>query len=250
MSRASWLAPLIAIGVNFAIVASQGGKLGASNKVQMIVGPLFILGGLILGIISLFGISKFGRNGILTPALVGISINLFLIIMGASPVLHYMANRAHLQPAVHAPSAHLLKNDRLRFSIDIPEGFREYPEGKQSPTIENVYIKGVVGGGEALTVINIERLGGLIPKNKPLRREEMPPGFRGELTTRNWRGLKVDTIMAFVQQNGFKMVVYEIQIPLKPSAIQLGVGGPETKRAELSQLADTLLSSLEGETNW
>ena len=250
MAQASWLAPVIAIAVNFMIIASQGGRIGAPNPVQMVVGPLFIVGGLLFGAVALLGIRKHGRRKILRPALIGVGVNLFLTIMGLLPVLHVMANRAHLQPAVHTPSAYPLKDDRLHFSIDIPEGFREYPEGKKTPTIEHVYIKGVVGGGEALTVINIERLAGLIPRNKPLRREAMPPGFRGEVTTRNWRGVNVDTIIAFVEQNGLRMAVYTMQVPLKPSAIQLSVGGPESNRNELGQLADTLLSSLDGETNW
>lgn len=249
MARASWLAPLIAIAVNFMLVASQNGKLGAPSKVQMIVGPLFIVGGLVLGIAALFGIRNHGKRRILSPALAGIGVNLFLIVMAALPVLDYMANRSHLQAAVHSPSAYLLKDDRLRFSIDIPEGFRVF-QGQRTPTMEYVYVKGVVGGGEALTVINIERLGRLVPKNKPLRKEEMPPGFKGELTTRNWRGVAVDTVVALVEQNGLKMAVYTMQVPLKPVAIQLSVGGPESKREELGQLADSLLSSLEGETNW
>ena len=216
----------------------------------MIVGPLFIIGGLLVGVVALFGIRKHGKRKILFPASVGLGINLFLIVMGVLPILHFMANRAHLQPAVHSTSASSLKDGRLLFSIDIPEGFRDYPEGKYAPRVEHVFIKGVVGGGEALTVINIERLDRLISKNKPLRREEMPPGFNGEITTLNWRGVKVDAVIAPVEQNGLKMVVYTMQIPLKPSAIQLSVAGPESKREELGQLADTLLSSVEGETNW
>ena len=250
MARVSWLAPIFAMVVNFMLLAGQGGRIGAPNKVQMIVGPLFIIGGLVFGIVALFGIRKHGRRRILAPALVGVGMNLFLIVVGALPVLHHVATRARLQPAVHSSSAYLLKDDRLRFSVDIPEGFSDYPEGKQSPTSMHVFVKGVLGGGEALTVINIERMGGLIPKNKPLRREELPFEFRGELTRRNWRGLEVDTIVAQVEQNGLRMIVYTMQIPLRPTAIQLSVGGPESKREELGQLVDTLLASLEGETNW
>ena len=250
MARASWLAPIFAIAMNFMLIAGQGGKVGTPNKVQMIVGPLFIVGGLLFGIVALFGVHKHGKRKILAPALVGVSVNAFLIVMGALPILLYLAQRAHLQPAIHSSSAYLLKDGRLRFSIDIPEGFRDYPEGKRVPTTEHVYIKGIVGGGEALTVINIERLGGLIPKNKPLRRENMPLRFSGEMTTKNWRGVNVDTIIAPVEQNGLRVIVYTMQIPLRPSAIQLNVGGPESKREEISHLADTLLSSLEGDTNW
>jgi len=250
MAFASWLAPLIAIGVGFFLIASQVGKAGTPNKVQMVFGPLFIVGGLLFGIIALFGIRKHGTNKILVPALIGIGLNLSLITIGLLPILRYQVNRARLQPAVHTPFAYLLRDDRMRFSKDTPEGFRDYPEGKQSPTIEHVYVKGILSGGEALTVINIERMGKLIPKNRRLKKEDMPPGFKGELTSRDWRGLKVDTFIAQVEMNEVKMVVYTMQLPLKPVAMQLNVGGPESKREELGKLADTLLSSLEGETNW
>ena len=65
MARASWLAPLIAVAVNFLFLASQGGKVGTSNKVQMISGPLFIIGGLLLGFGALAGIRKHGTQSFL-----------------------------------------------------------------------------------------------------------------------------------------------------------------------------------------
>jgi hypothetical protein len=164
MAQASWLAPLFAIGVNFMLIVGQGGRVGQANKIQMVLGPLLIVSGFILGIAALFGIRKYGKRRILAPALAGVALNLLLIVAGAVPILLHVANRAQLQPAVHSPSAHLLNDNQLRFSIDIPEGFRSYPEGKNAPTIEHVYVKGTLGGAEALTVINIERLPGLIPK--------------------------------------------------------------------------------------
>jgi hypothetical protein len=251
MARASWMAPIIAIAVNFLLIGVGGGP-GKPNAVQGVFGALFILGGLVLGIIALFGITKYGKGKILIPALIGIFVNLSLIVLGALPIILLKANRLHLQPVVHITSATSYKNDNLHFSLDIPSGFRDFPEGKQSPNIEQVFIKGVVGGGEVLTVINIERMNGLIPRNKPLKKEELPIELRSraELTSRNWRGAKVDTIVAHVNQNGAKMIIYTIQVPLKPSAIQLNVGGPESKQDEVSQLADDLLASLDGETNW
>ena len=134
--------------------------------------------------------------------------------------------------------------------MDIPKGFREYPDGKNVPTVEHAYVKGVTGIGKAVTVIKVERLGGFLPRNEPLRKEQMPPNFTGELTTRNWRGVTVDGFVTSAEQDGLRMIVYAIQVPLKPEAIQLIVAGAELEREEISRLADTLLSSLEGETNW
>jgi hypothetical protein len=248
MARASWLTPIVATVVNVALVTSQIGKSSSPNPVQIVLGPVFVLGGLVLGIVALFGIRKYGSRKILAPALIGIGINIFLIVMAASPLIR-LPKRVRLQPEVHLPNSRLLKDERLGFSMDVPEGFREFPEGKRTPTIEHVFIKESTDAGEARKVITVERMNGILSKNQRLTLERiqkhMPAGVTAEVASRNWRGLKVDTIVAAVEQNGMRMVVYTIQIPLIPSAIQLSVTGPESKRAETEQLADGLLASVE-----
>lgn len=249
LARVSWMAPLVAIAINLVLSAGAGGKIGPTTIVQMIVGPLLIVGGLCLGVIALFGIRRYGRKGILVPAVAGILVNLFLVVAALIPFLRLM-NRSRLEPVVHIPAAQVLRDDRLRFSIDIPEGFRAYPEGKVASTIEHAYVKGVLGGGEALSVINIERLDGVIPKGKPLGPENLPRGFKGEVARRNWRGLAVDTLITTHEQAGLHIVVFTVQVPLRPMAIQLNVGGPASKREESERLVTQLLASLDGETNW
>lgn len=254
MARASWLAPLVAIVVNFMLFATQGITPGKSDPVRAVLGVVFIFGGLVLGIVALFGVRKYGSAKILVPAFIGIGINLFLIVMGTLPVLYLAKKRAQLQPAVHSPMARLLKDDRLSFSMDIPDGFRDFPEGKRTPNVEYVFIKEIADAGDARMVITVERLNGTLPKNQPLTvediRKRMPPGSSAKLADQNWRGLKVDAIVAEVPQGGIRMVVYTIQIPVVPSAIQLAVAGPESNRAQVEKLANALLASLEGDTNW
>jgi hypothetical protein len=250
MARASWIAPLIGLGVNIVLLGIPAAEAG---PVRGLVALIFFGGGLLLGIIALFGMIQYGRKGILIPALIGVVIPVALAVL-ALPAFYAAKRRAQShpppQPAVHVASALVVTNDLLRFSIDIPEGFRDLPAAQRPPNSEHVYLKGVVAAREAMTVINIERLDGTLPKNKPMKKEDMPPGFTGEVTTRNWRGLNVDTVVTAMEKNGLKMVVYAVQVPLRPAAIQLNVAGPESKRAELSQLTDSLLASLEGETNW
>src|SRR5262249_31941245 len=105
MARASWLAPIICFAVNAVLIPTLGNKDTGVDKVRMIVGPLFIVVGLLLGVTALFSIRKHGKGGILGPAITGISINLLLIVLGLLPVLYFKANRAHLQPAFHSPTA-------------------------------------------------------------------------------------------------------------------------------------------------
>ena len=42
----------------------------------------------------------------------------------------------------------------------------------------------------------------------------------------------------------------QIRIPLKPEAIEIALAGPVADEGALSAIADRLLASLEGETNW
>jgi hypothetical protein len=81
-------------------------------------------------------------------------------------------------------------------------------------------------------------------------KKRFPPGVSVDLADKKWRGLKVDAIVAVVTQNGITMVVYTIQIPLAPYAIQLGIAGPEPLRTDVEQLADNVLASFDGRTNW
>lgn len=240
---------MVLVAMNLVLVASQGGKFGPTTMVQMVAGPLLILGGLCLGVVALFGIPRYGRKGILLPALVGILVNSLLVVVLLVPFLRVM-NRARLEPVLHIPSSQTLHDEKLRFRIDIPDGFQTFPQGKAAPTIEHAYIKGIVGGGEALNVINIERLNGVIPKGKPLGLDSFPRGFTGELTKRKWRGLDVDSITTAHEQAGLQIVAFTVQVPLRPMAIQLNVGGPLSKRDEIDRLVNQLLASLDGETNW
>ena len=50
--------------------------------------------------------------------------------------------------------------------------------------------------------------------------------------------------------NGKNYVSYNIQIPLKTEAIQLMLGAPAEREAELKARVDTLLASLDGPSDW
>ena len=78
IARISWIAPLTGLALNFLLVIGSGGKPTLSNALLSLV---FIGGGLLLGVIALFGIPKYGRKGILIPALIGIGIPVALFVL-------------------------------------------------------------------------------------------------------------------------------------------------------------------------
>lgn len=255
MAQASWVAPLIGLVVNLVLVFGLGGK---SVLVSALSALFFMGGGVVLGIVALCGIPRYGRRGILIPALVGIGIPVVLAIL-ALPNLRAAQERARPhgppEPATHSASAQLLKDDRLRFSMDIPDGFVDFPAGKAAPNVEHCFVRELSDAGGARLVVNVQRLDGIIPVGKSLLRDDAarhaPPGMKLDLIRKNWRGLPVDAIVSeTTPPGGARMVVYTVQIPLLPSAIQVNVGGPVSHRAEVERLADTVVGSIEGDTNW
>jgi hypothetical protein len=77
LARASWIAPLIGIAVNVAMVGAQ---VSPSSKLRLI-GSIFCLIGFLCGLIALCGIPKYGTKGILGSAILGLSITGLMIIL-------------------------------------------------------------------------------------------------------------------------------------------------------------------------
>jgi len=253
MARASWIAPLIGLGLNVSLVGSGNQSVFTS----LLISIIFLGGGLLLGVVALFGMTRHGRKGILTPALVGISIPVLLFVLALPNFLHARKlARSHGPPQtlVRSPSGQVLTNGLLRFSMEIPEGFVDWPEGAVSANVVHCYAKLLDGSNDLRLVINVQRLNGVIPPNQPLRREEVaqhaPPGTKLDLIQMSWRGYTVDTFVSELSQNGSEVIAYGIQVPLVPAAIQLNVGGPISQRQEIEKLADDLLASLDGNSNW
>lgn len=86
-AKASLVAPIIAVALDF--FTNQAGRQpagGADRWSGLVVGIIafcLILAGFVLGIIALFGIRTQGKQKILVPAIVGISLNGFFVALGA-----------------------------------------------------------------------------------------------------------------------------------------------------------------------
>jgi hypothetical protein len=95
-AKASWVAPAIV----FLLSCCAGAATRRGNAVSGVVLWLFImlmlLGGLGLGIFALTGMRKNGKEGILAPAIVGISLNSLILL--AHVVLIILAMIGRLGP--------------------------------------------------------------------------------------------------------------------------------------------------------
>lgn len=256
IARASWLAAAIGI-LTIVLGMIAGFKKGVAEHPLVALFALAIFGiGCVLGVVALFGISQYGKRKILVPAITGIIVNLCLLALGLPNFLFAVISKtahgppAQLEPAVHSSSGRMLKDDRLGFSISIPEGFRDFPEAKVRASIEYSFIQGSSDRGEPVRFITIENLGQLIRRGERLTATSIAGADTAEITRRKWRGLEVDVAMTTSKDGDFTTLMYNMRIPLRPKAIDVVVAGAEADRKELSRLADQLLASMDGETNW
>jgi hypothetical protein len=96
-AKGSWLCTIVGV------VLFQIGQRTGQPVIFGLSGLLALLVGLLLGIIALFGIPRYGAKGILGAALVGIACNGLLVFIF---VTNFMAARAKAQrTASDAPSA-------------------------------------------------------------------------------------------------------------------------------------------------
>ena len=76
LAKASWVCPIIMICM---ITVSRSAP--QARSIVDMVALLLALIGFVLGVVSLFGIRRYGRKKILAPALVGIVLNGFFVLV-------------------------------------------------------------------------------------------------------------------------------------------------------------------------
>lgn len=79
-AKASWIIPLLALGMmtlGNSVMRSTGSQLNPLILGGFVI--LLFLVGIMLGITSLFGIKKYGKQSILAPAITGILLNAFFL---------------------------------------------------------------------------------------------------------------------------------------------------------------------------
>lgn len=259
MAKFSWISVLLSLVVNvFLQAGSAGHPTKESAMGQAIVAGFLMLSGVVCGVIALCGIAKYGAKGLLWPALTGIF--LWLLLAGlAFPVYRQVQERAEkvramraqridLTPATHRPGAERLQDAEFAFSFDLPAGYQPVPAASVPKQFRYAYVK--PNAGEAASAILVSFLGGTILPSDHLSPEQLPPGQGKTLTTFSWRGLAVDGFRVLEKTPQGQFVTFNVQLPLKKRAVQIGFGGPVAREAEIHALAAQTLATLEGEPNW
>jgi hypothetical protein len=82
MARASYMAPVLAIAVGMLASALRGrGQSATGGVVISLINVAILSVGALLALISLLGVGRYGSQGIVGPAAIGLTINLLLILV-------------------------------------------------------------------------------------------------------------------------------------------------------------------------
>jgi hypothetical protein len=174
------------------------------------------------------------------------------VMISVRPMIGMIAATAAAWLSAVTPAAALavqVTHPTLGFSLTIPEGFEPSPEvAASNPDFVYAFRKeGDAEGDDPVgTVIIVERMRGTIG------RERLDPArVKGRrVLAFKWKGFEIDGVEVPESADGIDFVNYNVQVPLKPEAIQLRVAGQRGRARELRALADGLLVSLDGQTNW
>ena len=128
--------------------------------------------------------------------------------------------------------ADVLHDEALGFTLTLPDGFVDYPPGREQPGTPYAYVKGEPGTTD-FTIIGIKPMGGTIGR-EPMPPSELPhmDGIKFDLRREKWKSFDIEVLVGVAQQEpGIAVLVAEV--PLKRQAIQVAVTAPLARQAEL-----------------
>jgi hypothetical protein len=146
--------------------------------------------------------------------------------------------------------AELIHDEKLGFTLTVPDGFVDFPAGKEQPGTAYAYLKGTPGTDD-FAIITIKSMGGTIGR-EALERKDLPKidGIKFDLRRDKWKSFDIDVMVGTARQEGIGVYVAVAQVPLKREAVEVVVAGPEARKAEVLALLRSLLASLDGPSNW
>jgi GYF domain 2 len=260
-ARISWISMLV--GMAFAavlvwsIVQHGSGRLDAMTKVASSVGGAALLLTLVSGIAALCGIPRHGRKGILPQAVAGL---LPLVLLVAFSIPGWLGARqrarefalepraAQMLPVQVSPDAKRITHPSLGFSLDVPAGLVEFPSNRADLKLWKLFGR-PPAPGDLAEVFGIQPLGMMLPR-RHLDPRTIPGAVAKSVHRVSWRGVMVDAVRLPESKDGKNYVTYNVQIPLKGEAIQLMLGAPAEREAELKSRIDAVLASLDGPNDW
>src|SRR5262249_9675586 len=139
-------------------------------------------------------------------------------------------------------------NPELKFKAKLPDN------------LEDVSIRVAVHGGlislgkwnqsrsGLVKMVSLQDLGGTIGR-EDLSKEKNEPG-NVTLEKTRWQTFDIDVVKVVETAGKVTNVTFNAQVPLKPRAIQVTVIGPAAEEPSLRQEMQTIVGSVEGQSNW
>jgi hypothetical protein len=147
--------------------------------------------------------------------------------------------------AACAAHAREIADPDRRFSLEVPEGFNEWPADRPKPhalTLRAFYRLDRDDESRLIT-LDVRGLGA------PLARQFLRSEFLdGEVPLEaSWRGIKLQLVRLREYAQGREKLRYAVQVPLVPEGIEIVLSGPAAFAGELQGWSYGILRSLKGE---
>lgn len=150
----------------------------------------------------------------------------------------------------HQPvdAADRIVNNDPAFVLELPEGFETVDDLSGFPDdVLHAFLTRKPGTDEPEFIIIIQQLSGLLPRT---RSEELLADPQGRLFEVTWQGFELVAGEVQESSDDWRILTYNVPIPLKPAAIVIKVIGPAHREVELKELLSQTLAGLTGESSW
>lgn len=144
-------------------------------------------------------------------------------------------------------AASQVKNAELGYTLTLPEGFQDYPPALSQKDVVAAWTETTPVSEHGGIILFVQRLHGVLPRER-LRQEDAPATT--QVVTFNWKGFPIDGLSTRTSKDGIPVFVLASQIPLRGEAVQLVVSGPGDQEARGHEIMTSMLTTLQGETNW
>lgn len=170
---------------------------------------------------------------------------------GVRPFAHLAASALLLLASESASAGQRIQNSQFGFELTVPDGFQPFAAAVRGDVIY-AFHKPPARDERLGFFIVISRMKGLLGREKigPEQLERFGKGVTVHKEHWKLKGLDVDVFRVPESRDGFDVVTFNVQVPLKPEAIQITVSGDLADEAEAQRIVTELRSNLYGQSNW
>jgi hypothetical protein len=141
-----------------------------------------------------------------------------------------------------------INDSQFGYSFTVPDGFVPAPDKVRGKIIHA--FRRPAASGQFGTLLVVSRMNGILDRRGIDTSEAARISPSMTVSTEKWQGFDVSLLRLPQVAEGRQVVFLNAQIPLAGEAIQVTVAGDESRERELHGLLRTVLSGLEGRSNW